>query len=75
MPGRKTYDAGAHPLVQGLELQCPYCGEPFPLELDASEGAGEQVEDCGVCCRPVTVRWELAANGYTVAARALREDD
>lgn len=76
MPSRhRTYDAGAHPLLQGLSLQCPYCGEPFEVEVDASAGPGEEVEDCAVCCRPVTVRWGLAGDGYSLTASALREDE
>ena len=34
---------------------CPYCGEPISLAIDASAGAQTYIEDCAVCCRPITV--------------------
>ena len=39
-------------------MDCPYCGEPGSLEIEPEEEPGEQVyvEDCGVCCRPWSVR-------------------
>jgi len=44
----------------GMELQqrrvgCPYCGEPIEILLDASVPEQEYIEDCSVCCRPITV--------------------
>jgi hypothetical protein len=42
------------------QIECPHCGETFPLAIDASEGDAEFVVDCEVCCRPMAVRvvWE-----------------
>jgi hypothetical protein len=34
---------------------CPYCGEPVTLALDASAGDQSYIEDCQVCCRPMVV--------------------
>lgn len=34
---------------------CPYCGEPIEIVIDASAGSQEYIEDCFVCCRPMTV--------------------
>lgn len=36
-------------------VHCPYCGEPIELTLDASAGAQTYIEDCQVCCRPISV--------------------
>nr|WP_202843161.1 CPXCG motif-containing cysteine-rich protein [Luteimonas saliphila] len=36
-------------------LDCPYCGEPVTLALDASADDQSYVEDCQVCCRPMLV--------------------
>ncbi len=36
-------------------VDCPYCGEPTLLAIDVSAGAQRYVEDCQVCCRPMTV--------------------
>lgn len=35
---------------------CPFCWESFPLTIDTSAGDYETVDDCPVCCRPMTVR-------------------
>lgn len=42
------------------EVQCPFCGEPFTIVVDASVDEQSYVEDCYVCCRPIqfTVRCE-----------------
>lgn len=36
-------------------ITCPHCGESFDVALDASEGGGELIVDCEVCCQPMTV--------------------
>ena len=33
---------------------CPYCGETFDAVVDESESYSEYIEDCYVCCRPIT---------------------
>ena len=39
-----------------LEVQCPTCWETNPVVLDAF------VEDCWVCCRPMTIRCVVAGD-------------
>ncbi len=39
-------------LVDG---HCPYCAEPVQLLIDPSGGMQRYIEDCQVCCRPMTV--------------------
>ena len=53
---------------------CPYCGEPVTLALDASAGDQSYVEDCQVCCRPmvVVVAFDEADAPH---ARRRREDE
>ncbi|AOS96054.1 hypothetical protein AUP74_00584 [Microbulbifer aggregans] len=34
---------------------CPYCGEPITVLLDLSQGTHSYVEDCQVCCRPISI--------------------
>ena len=36
-------------------VHCPYCGEPIELVVDLTEAAQQYIEDCFVCCRPMTV--------------------
>ena len=55
-------------------VDCPYCGEPLDLAIDASAGAQDYIQDCEVCCRPIHYRIRLDADGApTVDARS--EDD
>ncbi len=53
---------------------CPYCGEPIELPVDASAGPHAAIEDCPVCCRPIQVRIDLAADGEAILVLA-RDDD
>ena len=34
-----------------VELQCPWCGEPYGSMLDLTESSRSYIEDCQVCCR------------------------
>jgi hypothetical protein len=36
-------------------IQCPYCGERIEILVDASAGDQSYIEDCQVCCRPISV--------------------
>jgi len=38
-------------------FDCPYCGEPITMLLDLSVTVQEYVEDCEVCCRPISLRF------------------
>ena len=42
-------------LLQEVAIHCPYCGEKVTLLADVSGGQQEYVEDCEVCCRPMTI--------------------
>lgn len=48
------------------EVECPYCGEHIILALDASAGPQRYIEDCQVCCRPITVDLHLDPDGEPV---------
>ena len=37
------------------DVNCPFCGETFTILIDPSVDRQEYVEDCYVCCRPITV--------------------
>ncbi len=36
-------------------ISCPYCGESIELVIDTSIDQQQYIEDCQVCCRPITV--------------------
>ncbi len=40
---------------QTVIVQCPYCAESFEVLVDCSIEQQEYIEDCEVCCRPVTL--------------------
>lgn len=48
------------------DITCPYCGETITLLLDASEGPQRYIEDCQVCCRPITVDLDVDDEGEVV---------
>jgi len=37
------------------EVTCPHCWETITLAIDLSIPQQTYVEDCAVCCRPMTV--------------------
>ena len=38
-----------------VTIGCPYCGEPVSLLLDCSHEYQTYIEDCEVCCRPISI--------------------
>lgn len=50
-------------MLEHQDAQCPYCGEVISLILDASAGAQRYIEDCQVCCRPMTVVLDVDPDG------------
>ena len=51
-------------------VDCPYCGESYETTVDLSAGDQVYVEDCAVCCRPITLVLEVTDDdGFTLVAR------
>jgi hypothetical protein len=42
-------------LLTESEITCPHCGEVFPVQIDTSQPEQTVIEDCTVCCRPITL--------------------
>jgi hypothetical protein len=42
-------------LITDTEVTCPHCGEIFPIQIDTSQPEQTLIEDCTVCCRPITL--------------------
>lgn len=42
------------------EVSCPHCGESITLFLDLSVESQSYIEDCSVCCQPMTVTYSAA---------------
>jgi hypothetical protein len=55
-------------------IDCPYCGESIEISVDVSVPSQQYIEDCQVCCRPITLRVEVDADGEQ-QVRASGEND
>jgi hypothetical protein len=38
-----------------IDIQCPHCGEIITTTADTSQGDYSTIEDCEVCCAPMTI--------------------
>ena len=56
-------------------VRCPYCGETFETNIDASAGSQEYIEDCRICCQPVIFRLTADADGNLLELETRRDDD
>lgn len=61
-------------MLDSAVISCPYCGEAIEILLDASAGEQNYIEDCQVCCRPITVSVTLDTDGDAQAS-VMGEDD
>ena len=61
-------------MIEDHEATCPYCWETIVLEVDLSAGSQSYSEDCPVCCQPLLVRLQVAADG-SHAVEIQREND
>jgi len=59
-------------MLDSIHITCPFCGELFEAVVDASAGDADYVEDCPVCCRPITLH--LSTGGGEVALDPSRDD-
>ena len=60
--------------LESARIDCPYCGEPLEITVEASVGRQDYIEDCQVCCKPIQVRIRVSADG-TASIDVRREDD
>jgi hypothetical protein len=44
-------------------VSCPYCGELIEVLIDQEEAGQQYIEDCQVCCRPITFSIFMSMNG------------
>ena len=55
-------------------IDCPYCGEAIEILVDASIPSQQYIEDCQVCCRPITLDVAIDTDGEP-QVRASGEND
>lgn len=41
-------------------VTCPHCWETIEVLIDLSAGEQSYIEDCSVCCRPITLTVNVA---------------
>ena len=56
-------EAGSDELEQFIDVDCPYCAEVFTVRVDLSAGAQTYIEDCQVCCQPISMSVLLMDDG------------
>ncbi len=61
-------------MLPSAEIQCPYCGESIEVVIDDSAGDQRYIEDCQVCCRPISIAVTIDADG-NLAISAGAEND
>jgi hypothetical protein len=52
--------------LESVEVECPYCGESFEIEVETLEEPQEFIEDCQVCCRPIQFEAVSGKDGLQV---------
>lgn len=50
-------------MLETTTVQCPYCWESIEIVVDLSLGEQEYIEDCSVCCHPITFRIQPDGSG------------
>lgn len=60
--------------LQEQTLSCPYCGESIEVLIDPQDAGDQYIEDCQVCCRPITINITTDSMG-NLSASAHDEND
>ncbi|MEQ8857483.1 MAG: CPXCG motif-containing cysteine-rich protein [Pseudomonadales bacterium] len=60
--------------TEAVPVGCPYCGERIEVVVDPSVNDQTYIEDCSVCCRPITLSVSVDPQG-NASVEAAREDD
>lgn len=61
-------------MLEPCIIDCPYCGESIEIVVDASIPSQQYIEDCQVCCRPITLSVDVDQDGEA-SVRVRREND
>ncbi len=66
--------AGCDALERFVQIACPYCGESYGVLIDLSAGSQSYVQDCEVCCQPITLNLLVDQNNEFVSLKTERLD-
>lgn len=50
-------------MLEEKAAHCPYCGEQFTTVINQEDIGNNYIEDCFVCCRPITFILSEDING------------
>lgn len=65
-PDNASEDAGDDDAGLAVRtIECPHCGENVVVELELDGGDQEIIQDCSVCCRPISISWHVSAGQLT----------
>jgi len=56
-------------------INCPYCGEAIDVLIDPQEIGHEYIEDCQVCCRPITFLSQYNIDGDLLISVSSENDN
>jgi len=56
-------------------ISCPYCGENFDTQIDCSVESQQYIEDCYVCCRPITFNVTADSDGNLIQVTTEHENE
>lgn len=61
-------------LSEFVDVACPYCNETFGTSVDLSAGTCAYIEDCQICCQPISIGVVITAVGGLDSVTADRLD-
>ena len=61
--------------IESKLILCPYCGESFEITIDLSQGQQKYIEDCYVCCQPITIDINVDEQGELSSINARHENE
>jgi hypothetical protein len=64
--------AGSEALERFVDIECPYCAERITTRIDLSAGPQTYIEDCQVCCQPITLSIPVTDEGELLQVTAER---
>ncbi len=47
-------------LIDARSITCPHCWQSIEILIDLSEPEQSYIEDCSICCRPISIRVSAA---------------
>ncbi len=61
-------------MLTPFDLSCPYCGESIEILVDVSAGDQNYIEDCQVCCRPISLNVRIDEDGEAQVSATSEND-